>query len=78
MVKISTSDQLLLLAYGELETEQARLLQDKISRDKALAAEWHRTLRQTGKLSGIQFSPSQTSLRIVMEHSSHTEHLQEI
>ena len=78
MVQLSTSDQLLLMAYGELAGEDARHLQDQLKADKELAAEWYSILRLTGRLDHAVFAPSQTSLRIVLEHSSHTEHLQEI
>jgi hypothetical protein len=78
MVQISTSDQLLLMAYGELGGDDARVLQEQLKADTELASEWHSILRLTGKLDSAVYTPSPTSLRIVLEHSSHTEHLQEI
>ena len=78
MTQLSTSDQLLLMAYGELGGDEARALQEQLRTDKELATEWYAILRLTGHLNKAVFEPSQTSLRIVLEHSSHTEHLQEI
>lgn len=78
MVQLSTSDQLLLMAYGELNSKDARVLQEQIRADKELEGEWHSILRLTGKLDKISSSPSETSLKIVLEHSYKTEHLQEI
>lgn len=78
MVQLSTSDQLLLMAYGELNSRDARALQEKIQADAELAKEWHSILRLTGRLDKVIDSPSETSLRIVLEHSYKTEHLQEI
>jgi hypothetical protein len=78
MIQISTSDRLLLLAYGELNPHDARILQEHISADTDIAAEWHDILRLTGKLDHFNLSPSETSLKIVLEHSYKTEHLQEI
>jgi hypothetical protein len=78
MVQISTSDQLLLMAYGELNSIDARTLQAQIQADSELAREWHSILRVLGRLDTVQASPSETSLKIVLEHSYKTEHLQEI
>ena len=78
MVQISTSDQLLLMAYGELSAQDARTLQQQIKADSDLTTEWHTILRLTGRLDHISVSPSETSLKIVLEHSYKTEHLQEI
>ena len=78
MVQLSTSDQLLLMAYGELSSADARALQEQIKADNDLATQWYDILRLTGHLDHITSSPSETSLRIVLEHSYKTEHLQEI
>lgn len=78
MVQLSTSDQLLLMAYGELNSRDARALQEQIQSDETLADEWYSILRLTGRLDKFSLSPSETSLRIVLEHSYKTEHLQEI
>jgi hypothetical protein len=78
MVQISTSDQLLLMAYGELNSVDARALQERLKSDNDLVKEWHSILRLTGRLDHVSFSPSDTSLKIVLEHSYKTEHLQEM
>ncbi len=78
MVQISTLDQLLLMAYGELSPEDARSLQEQLKSDNNLAQEWHSILRITGQLDKLSIAPSETSFRIVIEHSHKSEHLQEI
>jgi hypothetical protein len=78
MVQLSTFDQLLLMAYGELNPKDARALQDQLKADNDLAREWHSILRLTGQLDKAMIAPSDTSLKIVLEHSYKTEHLQEI
>jgi anti-sigma factor RsiW len=78
MILQSTFDQLLLMAYGELDPTDARALQEQIMADNALAQEWYAILRLTGELDHMISSPSETSLRIVLDHSYKTEHLQEI
>jgi hypothetical protein len=78
MIQQSTFDQLLLMAYGELNNEDARALQEQMKVDTDLAREWHSILRLSGQLDKVVTAPSETSLRIVLEHSYKTEHLQEI
>jgi len=78
MIQASTFDQLLLMAYGELNSEDARALQEQLKSDEELAREWHSILRLSGQLDQVSLSPSETSLKIVLEHSYKTEHLQEI
>jgi hypothetical protein len=78
MIQLSTQDQLLLMAYGELNNNDARALQEQIQADEQLAKEWYSILRLIGRLDKFSLSPSDTSLKIVLEHSYKTEHLQEI
>ena len=78
MIQQSTFDQLLLMAYGELNNEDARALQEQMKVDTDLAREWHSILRLSGQLDKAVTAPSETSLRIVLEYSYKTEHLQEI
>ena len=66
------------MAYGELNSEDARALQEQLKSDEELAREWHSILRLSGQLDQVSLSPSETSLKIVLEHSYKTEHLQEI
>jgi hypothetical protein len=78
MIQSSTSDQLLLLAYGELNGAEASALLVQISSDPAIAAEWDAIKQLTSELSDTTYAPSETSLKIVLEHSYKTEHMQEI
>ena len=78
MKQISTSDQLLMLAYGELNGATASALLARIGSDEDLAREWDSVKEMTSELSDNTFSPSETSLKIVLEHSYKTEHMQEI
>lgn len=78
MIPLSTFDQLLLMAYGELNIDDARVLQEQLKADNELAVEWHSILRLTGQLDKLSIAPSETSLKIVIDHSYKTEHLQEI
>lgn len=78
MIQSSTSDLLILLAYGELPDAEATSLRARIATDPALAAEWD-TIRLTiDELTSTSYTPSETSTKIVMEHSCKTEHLQDI
>ncbi len=78
MIQSSTSDLLILLAYGELPETEATVLQAQIAADPVLAAEWDAIRQTIDELSGISLSPSETSTKIVLEHSCKTEHLQDI
>ena len=78
MIKSSTSDQLILLAYGELNGAETSALLAQIGSDAALAQEWDTIKQLTAELSDAFVSPSETSLKIVLEHSYKTEHMQEI
>jgi hypothetical protein len=78
MTKSSTSDQLILLAYGELTGAEASALLAQIGSDAGLAQDWDTIKQLTAELSNASVSPSETSLKIVLEHSFKTEHMQEI
>lgn len=78
MIQSSTSDLLILLAYGELPENEAAALQAQIAAEPALAAEWEAVRQTIDELSTISLSPSETSTKIVLEHSCKTEHLQDI
>ncbi|MCW3126694.1 MAG: hypothetical protein JWO03_2352 [Bacteroidetes bacterium] len=78
MIQSSTSDQLILLAYGELKGAEASALIAQIGSDPELAQEWDSIKLITSELSETMLSPSDTSLKIVLEHSCKTEHAQEI
>jgi hypothetical protein len=78
MKQVSTSDQLLLLSYGELPSQDALKLQEQIICDDDLAYQWDTLCHTVSEMDRLLFSPSDTSVRIVQEHSYKTEHLQEI
>lgn len=78
MIQSSTSDKLILLAYGELNGAEASDLLAQISADAELVREWENIKQMTSELSADNCSPSETSLKIVLEHSFKTEHMQEI
>lgn len=78
MEKISTQNLLLLHAYGETTPEQKEFLAGQMAANPALQEELSEILSGMNMLDSKLKSPSNTSVRIVMEHSYKTEHLQEI
>ena len=78
MIQSSTSDQLILLAYGELTGAESSALLSRIGTEPELAREWDSLKEIRSELSDAIVSPSDTSLKIVLEHSCKTEHIQEI
>ncbi|MFN8322067.1 MAG: hypothetical protein U0T74_05365 [Chitinophagales bacterium] len=78
MNKTSTSDLLLLHIYSETTSSQKDLIVEKLSMNEDLQAEYTELVRSKQMLNKLVKSPSDTSLRIIMEHSYKTEHLQEI
>ena len=78
MEKISTQNLLLLHAYGETTPEQKEFLAQQMAVNPALQEELSEILSTLSTLDSKLMSPSNTSVRIVMEHSYKTEHLQEI
>jgi hypothetical protein len=58
MKQISTSDQLLMLAYGELNGAAASELLARIGSDEDLRKEWDTIKQMTSELSDNTFSPS--------------------
>ena len=77
MEKISTQDLLLLHAYGETTNEQQEFLAREMAANPALHEELMEIISTKAGLNSAMKSPSETSVRIVMEHSFKTEHLQE-
>jgi len=65
-------------AYGETNEEQKAFLAGEIARNPALQEELMEIIRAKRMLNSKVMSPSSTSVRIIMEHSYKTEHLQEI
>ena len=78
MKQISTSNQLLSLAYDELTAPEAALLRSEIANDETLSQEWHTIRQMKAELNSLTRSPSRTSLSIILDHSLHSEQLQEI
>lgn len=74
----STLDLLLLHAYGETTLEERELLAAELSENENLQEELMELVQTKRQLNNQMKSPSETSLRIIMEHSYKTEHLQEI
>ena len=74
----STLDLLLLHAYGETTLEERELLAAELSENESLQEELMEMVQTKRQLNSQMKSPSETSLRIIMEHSYKTEHLQEI
>jgi len=78
MERTSTQDLLILHAYGETSPEQREFLATQLAMNENLQEELMDIIRTKRELTSQTKSPSQTSLRIIMEHSYKTEHLQEI
>ncbi len=78
MEQTSTQDLLILHAYGETTLEQRESLAKQLASDETLQEELLEIIRTKRELNSQMKSPSVTSLRIIMEHSYKTEHLQEI
>ena len=78
MIQTSTPNLLLLHAYGETTEEQKEVLATELIKDPSLHEEMVAVIKTKRLLNREMKSPSITSVRIIMEHSYKTEHLQEI
>ena len=78
MKQTSTPDLLILHAYGETTQDQKQLLAKELTEEAGLQEELMEIIRTKRRLNSKIMSPSNTSLRIIMEHSHKSEHLQEI
>ena len=78
MITTSTPNLLLLHAYGETTEEQKEVLATELIKDPSLHEEMIAVIKTKRLLNREMKSPSITSVRIIMEHSYKTEHLQEI
>ncbi len=78
MNQTSTPNLLLLHAYGEITAEQKEVLATELINDPALHEEMIVVIKSKRTLNSKMMSPSNTSVRIIMEHSYKTEHLQAI
>jgi len=75
MNQISTLNQLVQLAYGELSEQESLILLEKIAQDETLQREWETILATKEELKFSKKIPSKTSLRIILDHSHKTEHI---
>lgn len=78
MTQISTRNLLVLHAYGETTPEQAERVHIALAEDDSLQAEFLELMQTQEQLFTLRRGPSSTSVRIIMDHSHKTEHLQEI
>ena len=78
MIQTSTLDLLVLHAYGETTLQQKEFLATQLAINENLQDELMELIRAKRQLNAKMKSPSNTSVRIIMEHSYKTEHLQEI
>lgn len=78
MIQTSTQNLLVLHAYGETTEAQKQQLAEAMAKDETLHEELMELIRAKRMLNGKLKSPSETSIRIIMEHSHKSEHLQEI
>ena len=73
-----THDLLVLHAYNETSKHDKKFLAKELLNDEILHDELSALIQTKRMLTGKMMSPSQTSVRLIMEHSFKTEHLQEI
>jgi hypothetical protein len=78
MEQTSTQELLVLHAYGETTEGHKAFLAKELAKDPALQEDLMEVIRAKRHLNSKMKSPSPTSVRIIMEHSYKTEHLQEI
>jgi hypothetical protein len=74
----STQNLLVLHAYNETSEAQKEFLACQLVEEPALHEDLMEMIRAKRMLNGKVKSPSNSSVRIIMEHSYKTEHLQEI
>jgi anti-sigma factor RsiW len=70
-----TEEQLILMAYGELNAEDRLRLERAMSTDLGLRDQYYKILQSKKLLNAINEEPHPTSVAIIIEHShdSHTE-----
>lgn len=75
MTQNITQEQLILLAYGELSTDERRMAEEAIASNPELNNFYQSILQSKQLLNTISEEPHPTSLAIISEHShdSHTE-----
>ncbi len=78
MLQFSTQNLLTLHAYGETSESQKQTLVGEIAANPELHQNLMELIKAKRQLNAKMMSPSETSIRIIMNHSYRTEHLQEI
>jgi hypothetical protein len=78
MIQTSTQDLLILHTYNETTEQQKEQLAGELAVNVELHEDLMELIRAKKHLSSKMKSPSATSVRIIMEHSFKTEHLQAI
>jgi hypothetical protein len=78
MTNTSTQNLLVLHTYGETTDEEKQFLASELATSETLHEEMMELIRAKRLLNKQMKTPSATSIRIIMEHSYKTEHLQEI
>ena len=70
-----TEEQLILLAYGELNAEQRKTAESAMAENPELRIFYQSVLQSKQLLITIEENPNPTSISIISEHShdSHTE-----
>lgn len=78
MIQTSTQNLLVLHAYGETSAEQKQQLARELATNENLHEELMEIVQAKKMLDTKMKSPSDTSLRIIMNYSHKTEHLHEV
>jgi hypothetical protein len=78
MILHSTQNLLVLHAYNETTETQTQHLAKEMAASETLHEELMELVKAKKQLNRLMKSPSETSIRIIMEHSHKTEHLHEV
>lgn len=77
MNKNSTPETFIRHLYGETTKAEKEQVGIELALDESCFAEFNDLLEAKNSLNLLIEKPSETSLKIIMEHSHRTEHLQE-
>lgn len=78
MIQTSTQNLLVLHTYNETTEAQKHQLASEMATSESLHEELMELVKAKKQLNRLMKSPSETSIRIIMEHSHKTEHLHEV
>lgn len=78
MIQTSTQNLLVLHTYNETTEAQKQQLGSEMATSESLHEELMELVKAKKQLNRLMKSPSETSIRIIMEHSHKTEHLHEV